>query len=246
MKGDVARVHSKLVEHVASVLEFLVVRIGLAQLRYCLAVTWLSLVIFVLSEVYATQGELADCLVDAIAGALLGGELIVLDCLDGVATGEVEVANGIVNLVEVFLVAVVASHALEGIDLALDVVALEHSTLLDACVELGAVGRRIAAASTLVGLIGFFFLACLVIELSQQEVKAHLLSAASSVYCFLKERHCIGVHLGLDVVVGKSQVGELLQSRVFDFAGMDVSEHIVGLGCPVHSAVAQSLPYLSL
>ena len=141
MKSDVARVHSELVEHVASVLELLVVWIRLAQLGYCLAVAWLSLIILVLSEVYATQGELADCLVDAIAGTLLGGELIVLDCLGGVATGEVEVTDGIVDLIEIFLVTVIASHALEGIDLALDVVALEHSTLLDACVELGAVGR---------------------------------------------------------------------------------------------------------
>ena len=246
LQRHVARVHRQLVEHVAAVLELLVVGVVLAKLWNSLAVAWLSLVILVLCKVDASQRELADGLVDAVAGALLGGELIVLDGVHGVASGEIQVANGVVNLVEVFLVAVVVSHALEGFHLAVDVLALEHGALLDARVELGAVGRAAATAGALVGLVGFLLLPVLVIELSQQEVQSHLLSAAGAINGFLKIGQRLVVHLALDVVVGKGKIGELVEPLVVDLLGVDVHEHVVGLGGPVHGAVAQCLPYLCL
>ena len=140
LKGHVARVDCQLIEHVATVLELLVVRIVLAELWNCLAVARLCLVVLVLSKINASQRELTDGLVDAVASTLLGSKFVVLDSFSSVATGEIEVTNGVVNLVEVFLVAVISGHALECLDLAVDVVALEYGTLLDACVELGAVG----------------------------------------------------------------------------------------------------------
>ena len=73
LQSHVARVDGELIEHVAAVLELLVVGVALAQLRDCLAVAWLSLVILVLGKVDAAQRQLADGLVDAVAGALLGG-----------------------------------------------------------------------------------------------------------------------------------------------------------------------------
>ena len=244
LQSHVARVHRQLIEHVAALLELLVVGVILAKLRNGLAVAWLCLVILVLSKVDASQGELADGFVNAVACAFLGCQLIVLDGVGGVATCEVEVANGIVNLVEVFLVAVVACHALEGFYLAVDIAALEHGTLLDAGIELSAVGRTAAASCTLVGLVGFLFLPYLVIELSQEEVQANLLSTAAAVDGFLKERHGLSIHFTLDIIVGKGKVGKLLQPLVLNLAGVYVGKHVVGLGGPVHSAVTQGLPNL--
>ena len=240
----VARVHCQLVEHIAAVLEHLVIGIILAELRNCLAIARLCLVILALSKIDAAQRELAYCLVDAVARALLGSKLIVLDGMNSVATCEIKIAYGIVNLVEIFLVAVVARHALEGLYLAVDVVTLEHSTLLDASVKLGAVGRTAAASRLLIGLIGFLLLPGLIIELPQQEVEPHLLSAACPFHGFFHVGHRLGVHLALDIVVGKGEVSQLIQPVIFNPVRMNVRQHVVGLGGPFHGTVAQRLPNL--
>ena len=149
-------------------------------------------------------------------------------------------------MVEIFLVAVIARHALERLHLAVDVVALEHSALLDASVELGAIGGVAAAAGALIGLIGLLLLACFIIELSQQEIKAHLLPSAGAFHSLLQVGHCLGIHLALDVIVGKGEIGELVEPLILDALGVDVHQHVVGLGGPVHGAIAQRFPYLRL
>ena len=83
---------------------------------------------------------MADGLIYAVAGTLLGSEFVVLDGTCGVVMREVQVADSIINLVQIVLVAVVAGHALERLDLTGDVGALIDGALLDAGIELGAVG----------------------------------------------------------------------------------------------------------
>ena len=97
--------------------------------------------------------------------------------MGGVVSRQVQIADGIVNLVEIFLVAVVASHVFECAHLTGNVVALVNRALLDAGVELGAVAGIVAAAGALEGLICQVFLVKFLIELAQQEILANLLRA---------------------------------------------------------------------
>ena len=246
LQGHVARVHRELVEHVAALLDFLVVGILLVDLRHGLAVAGLGQVILALGKVDTAQPELAYGLVDAVARALLGRRHIVFYGPGRVAAREIEVAYGIVYLVEILLVAVVAGHGLERLHLALDVLALEHGTLLDARIELGAVGRAHAAAGPLVGLVGQLILPRFLIELPQQEVEPHLLPAVLPVQRSAQVGNGLGIFLVLDVVVGKGQVGQRQQPLVVNLVDVHVGKHVVGLGGPAHGAVAQGLPQVAL
>ena len=246
LQGYVARVHSQLVEHVAAVLQELVVGIVLADLRQGLGVAGLCQVILVLCEVHPAQRELADGLVDAVACAFFGGLHIVFDGAGGVAARQVEVADGIIDLVEVRLVAVVSSHAFERAYLAGDVHSAVDGALLDACVELGAVGRAAAAAGVLESAVGQVVLLGFLIELSQQEIQAHFLPAFGSLHGLCQIGDGLLVAVALDIIVGPGQVSQRADTLVGDFVDMDMSQHVVGLGGPPHGAVAQRFPNLRL
>ncbi len=109
------------------------------QLRDGLGIAGLGQVIAVAVEVETAERHLRDGLLDASAGRLFGCKHIVGYCIGGVAPREIEIAYGIIDLVEILLVAVIAGHALEGLDLRAYVGPLKHLALLDAGVELGAV-----------------------------------------------------------------------------------------------------------
>ena len=183
LQGHVASIYSQLIKHVAALLDGLIVGVVFAELWHGLGIARLSQVILVLSKVDATQLELADGLVDAVAGALLSSKDIVLNRMGGVVSRQVQIADGIVNLVEIFLVAVVASHVFERAHLTGNVIALVDRALLDAGVELGAVAGIVAAAGALEGLICQVFLVKFLIELAQQEVLANLLRAFRTLHC---------------------------------------------------------------
>ena len=177
LQRHILRIHSEFVKHVAALLEHIVVGVVIVDQRNGLGIAHLCIVILASGEVDAAQRELADGFVHAVAGALFGSEPVVLDGAERIAVGEVQVADGVVDLVQIVLVAVIAGHALQGLDLAGDVGALIHCALLDARVELGAVGRTAAAACLLVGQIGVALVPDIFIELSEQETHAGLLVA---------------------------------------------------------------------
>ena len=177
LQEDVLGIYGELIEHVAALLEHLVVGIIVVDQGDSLGVAHLSLVILAPVEVDAAQCQLADGLLYTIAGALFGGEPVVLDSAQGVTVREVQVANGVIDLIEVFLVTVISGHALQRFDLAGDVGALIDGALLDAGVELGAVSRAAAAAGLLIGQVGVALVAHILVELTEQEVHPHLLVA---------------------------------------------------------------------
>ena len=227
-------------------LKHLEVGIGLRNLRYGLGVARLRLVILALGKVDAAQGELADGLVDAIAGALLGGLDITLHGVHGVASRQVQVAYGVVNLVEVCLVAVVARHGTQGAHLLVNVLALIHGALLDAGVELGAIGGTATAAGTTVGLVSHCLVASVLIELSQEEIQAGALAALGTLHSLAQIGNGLLILRGLDVVVGHGQIGERTHALVLNLVDVHMHQHVVGLGGPPHGAVTQSLPHLCL
>ena len=225
-------------------LDSLIVGVVLVELRHGLGIARLRLVIFVLGKVDAAQFELADGLVDAVAGTLLGGKDVVLNRMHGVFTRQVQVADGVVYLVEIFLVAVVAGHVLERAHFSGDVIALVNCALLDAGVELGAVACVVAAAGAFEGLIRQVFLVEFLVELTQQEVLANLLRAFCALHCLGKVGHGQRGQLLLHIIVGKRQVGKRADALVVDLVQVDVREHIVGLTGPTHGTVTQGLPHL--
>ena len=227
-------------------LELLVIGVVLTDLWDSLGVAGLRLVILVLGKVDAAQRNLADGLVDAVACALLGGKDVVLDGLGGILTGEVEVADGIVDLVKILLVAVVAGHMLERAHLAGDVKALVDRALLDAGIELGAIVRAVAAAGALIGFVGQVLLSQFLIELTEQEVLSHLLRSLCALDGLGQIGHSLGGHVLFDVVVSIGQIGQRANAFVVDLVDVHVREHIVGLTGPAHSAIAQCFPNLGL
>ena len=80
-------------------------------------------------EIDATQGELADGLVHTVARALFGSKFVVLYCICGITVREVEVTDGIINLVEIVLVIVRGCHASQLLDGALGVISGHDLTL---------------------------------------------------------------------------------------------------------------------
>ena len=159
--------------------------------------------------------------------------------------GKVQVADRVIDLVQIHLVAVVTGHALQGLDLAGDVCALIDGALLDAGIELGTVGRTAAAARLLVGQISVVLVAHLLIELSQQEAHSHLVIALEALDGFRQIGDGLLGFLGLDMVVGKGGVGQSANFLVGDLVQVHVGQDVVGLGGPPHGAVAQGLTHLA-
>ena len=149
-------------------------------------------------------------------------------------------------MVQIFLIAVIARHALQRLDLACDIGALIDGALLDARVELGAVGRAAAATCRLVRQISVVLVADVLIELTQQEIHAHLLVALEALDGLRQIGDGLLGFLSLDMVVGKGGIGQCTHLFVGNLVKVDVGKHVVGLGGPAHSAIAQGLTHLAL
>ena len=111
LQSHVLRIHGEFVEHIAALFEEFVVGIFLIEQRYCFGEARLRQVVLMAGKINVAQSDLAYGFIYAVAGAFLSGEHIVGNGLGGVAAREIEVAYGIVYLVEIFAVAVEASHA---------------------------------------------------------------------------------------------------------------------------------------
>ena len=245
LQRHVAGIHRQLVEHIAALFQFTEIGVGFAQERNRLGIAGLGEVVLALREVDAAECELANRLVDAVARAFLRRQLVVCHGVHGVEAREVEVADGVIHLVEVFLVAVVVRHALEGFHLRHDVGALKHCALLDAGVEFGAVGRAARTAGTLECLVGELLFASVLIELTEQEVQTHFLRPLAALDGFGEVWNGLDVFIRFDIEVGKRQVGKRAYAFALDLVDMHMRQHVVGLGGPAHGAIAQRLPNLA-
>ena len=245
LQGDVLGIDSQFVEHIAALLEQFVVGIVLVDQRNGFGIAGLCVIILAPCKVDATQGQLADGLVHTVAGTLFGSEPVVLDGVERVAMGEVEVTDSVIDLIQVFLVAVIAGHTLQGFHLAGNVGTLIDGALLDAGVEFRAIGRTAATTGLLVGKICVVLVAHLFVKLSEQEIHPHLFIALEAFNGFGKIRDGQFWLLSLDVIIGKGGVGQCADAFIGDFIQMDVGEHVIGFGWPPHSAIAQGLTNLA-
>ena len=238
----ILRVQRQLVEHIAAALEHSVVWPRLRQLRHGLGVAWLRLGVVMLGEIERAECDLRYGLLDARTGGFLHRLLVVGYSLGCIAARQVEIADGVVYLVEVFLVAVVARHTAQGFHLLGDVGAGEYLALLDAGVELGAVRSRRAAAGFAVVFVSQLFMAHQLLNLPHQEVQARLLRSRGQLQGFGEHRLGLVVEFLLDQQVGVSGVVQLTDGLRGQLVGLDAVEDALGFEKPVHGAVGAGLP----
>ena len=244
--GDVLRVGGQLVQDVRAPLQRVQAGIVFRQLGHGLGVAGLGLLVAAFVVEKAAEADVEDGLVDAVAGRFGRTLLVVLDGLGGVAAAEVEVADGVVNLVEVLLVAVVARHASQGLHLAGDVGAAEHLALADAGVELRAVGCRRGRGGASEGLVSLLLVAGALVYLAQEEGQTRFL-CCRPVACRRLEEGCgLGVLLLADVQHRPVKVVEVLQVFVGEVLLFYAYENLLGLVKPVHGQVGAGLPQLRL
>ena len=74
-----------------------------------------------LSVIQGAEGYLRQSFGDTPVHGFLYGQGVVLLCLRGVLAAQVEVADSVEYLVQVFLVALVAGHSFKGLYFSLDI-----------------------------------------------------------------------------------------------------------------------------
>ena len=126
---DVLCVGRQFVEHIAAQTYRVEPGEVLGELRHRLGYARLRQVVAVLVEVEFAQSQISQRLVIALACALADRQTVVGHSLGGVAAAEIEIAYGVIYLVEVLGIAVIAHHAPQSLDLRLDIVALIHLAL---------------------------------------------------------------------------------------------------------------------
>ena len=161
----------------------------------------------------------------AASGGLGNAFLVGSDGLQGVFLSQVDITDGIVYLIEIFLVVVGCRHALQLAYHLPAVVCRHHLGHRDAGVELQFV-RRIEAHHVLESLVGFLLVADGSLQLSHQVPFACLLLAAHLVADYLFETRNRLCRFALaDMVVGKGVIPFLLSTPV-DGIAPDVADYI--------------------
>ena len=213
----------QLVEYLGAVGELAVVGAVLVQQAYRLAIAAAGVAKLLLLPVEVAQTQQQHALLYTVAHRLLGTLLIGTDGMSGVAVSQIDVADGIVYLVEIFLVVVRCSHTAQTAYHAARLPLGHYLGLGDAGVELELVGRVEAhhAAEGVVGRVGFAHGG---IELAQQIPLAGSLLAA----------HLVAYHA--------AQIGDgaLIFGRVYVVVGIGVVPLLDG--APVHG-VARHVAY---
>ena len=158
-----------------------------------------------------------------------------------VVLGHVDVADGIVDLVQEVLVIVRTRHTFQTTDLTLEVRGWHHLGLGNAGVELQLVGR-IESDDMLVGIVGIFTITQLGVYLSHQKPFAGFLLAA---FFVLDDLSQIGdgflKALAVDVKVGIGVVPVLDGTVVHAVAAL-LGDDVFGFIQPVHFRIALCLP----
>ena len=171
---DGVSVGHQFVEHLRAVRQFLVVRALFVQQSDGFAIAALRVVVFFLYPVEIAELQQQHAFFNAAARGFLVAFLVGANGAGRVFLHEVDVAHGVVDLVQVVLVVVVGSHAPQLPD-HLGTVALgHHFRLCYAGVEVQLVGRVLCTHFS-VGPVGLLFVAERGLYLSQQEVFACLL-----------------------------------------------------------------------
>ena len=218
----------QLIEHLRTVRQLLIVVALLVEQSNGLAIASLGIAKFLLCPIQIAQLQQQHTFLNAVPCGLFGTLLIVGNGACGVFLGKVNVADGIINLVEIILVVVGCGHALEAPNHLLRLVGGQHLCLGNLGVELQLV-RRVQANHLSESLVGFGLVSQRGLQLAHEVPFARALLLAHLV---LDDVAQVGNGLGVvgrvDVVVGVGVVPLLARSPMQAVA-LHVSYDILGV-----------------
>ena len=185
--------------------------------------------------------EQQHALLDTAAGGLLVAFLVGTDGICGVALQQVDIAHGIIHLVEILRILIRTGHRLQPADHLLRVTTSHHLAHGDAGIELQLVGGIHAHHAT-EGLIGIVALAQCGIQLTQQEVFAGFLLAAHLVLDgFLQVGNGFLEAFRVDIVRGVGIV-PLLHGTPVHRVALHLIDYVLGIVDPVLLNIAFGQP----
>ena len=192
--------------HVVVVFTFLV------EQSQCSGITFLRLDKFLLLPVELAQMQPHDALLHTVARALLHTVLVSPYGMRGVFLGEVDITDGVVHLVEIFLVLWVARHGLELTDHTLAVGSRHDLRHFDPRVESQFV-RRVLPRHLLECLVCLCVVARGMVELSKEEVHTgFLIGSLRFTYGVFEIGNCLGVLFLSDLAVSQNGVPDRKQA----------------------------------
>ena len=228
LQVDGVGIGCQLVEYLRAFRQLLVVVAVLVQQSDGLSVAASGIAELLLLPVQVAQVQQQHTLLNAVARALLVALLVGGNGVHGVFLCEVDIADGIVHLVQVFLVVVVGGHALQLAYHLACPAASHHLGHGDAGVELNLVGG-IQPHHVLESLVGLRALALCRIDLSQQIPFARLLLLAHLVLDYLLQvGNGLVKPLLVQVVVGIGVV-PLLHGAPVQRVAVHLRYHVLGI-----------------
>ena len=231
----------QLVEHLGAFGQLLVVGTLLVEQSDGLAVATLGVIVFLKIPIQVAQLEQQHTFLYPRAGCLLVAFLVGRNGSGGVALCQVDVADGIIHLVEIVLVVVVGGHAFQPADHLLRLSLRQHLGHGNAGVEVELVGRG-KPSDVAVGLVSLALVAHGFLQLAHEEPLARLLLAAYLVLDALAQiGNGLGVVARMDVIVGIGEVPFLACAPV-DAVALHVAHHILGIVKPALLNIAFGQP----
>ena len=229
------------VEHLRAVRQLLVVAPFLVEQSDGLAIAAVGVAEALHLPVQVAERQQQYAFLNAVAGGFLVSFLVGADGLQRVVLGQVDVADGVVHLVEVFLVVIVGCHSLQTTDHLLGVALCHYLGLCDAGVELQLVGRM-TAHGLAEGLICLLAVPQQVLDLSHEEPLPGALCVAPLVLDDLIEiGHGLLVVAQTDIVVGVGVVPVLDGPVVYRVAA-HVAYHVLRVVEPSQFGIALGQP----
>ena len=229
------------VEHFRPLRQFLVVGTLLVEQSDGLTVAALSVVELLLSPIDVAQLQQQHAFLDAATRCFLVAFLIVGNGTRCVALCQIDVTDGVVDLVQIVLVVVRGSHTLQPAHHLLPLPGSHHLGHGDASVELRLIGR-VLGNHFLESFVGGFLVAQLCFQLSKQIVFAGLLLLS---HLLLDDAPQVGnglfVVTRVDIVVGIGVVPFLLRPPV-DGVTAHVTNHVFGVVYPILLNIAFRQP----
>ena len=223
----------QLVKHLGAFGELLVVLALLVEKSDCLSVTATRVAELLLFPVQVAQPQQQHAFLYAAAGGFFVAFLVCGDGVRRVALVQINVADGVVNLVEVILVVVICRHAFQSANHLFGIVCRHHLGHGDAGVELQLVGR-VLADDAFERFVSQLAVSERSLQLSHEKPLAGFLLAAHLVLDdFAQVGDGFLVFAGVYVIVGVGVV-PLLHCPPVERVALHIAYHVLGI---VHPAL---------
>ena len=230
-------VGTEFVEHLRPLCQLFVVLALLVEQSDGLAVASLSVAELLLQPIKVAEFQEQNTLFDTTPRGFLVALFVGGNGLHRIALRQINIADGVIDLVEIIFVLVRCRHSLQTTDHRLRLTSSHHLRHRDSGIERDFVGR-ILRNHLLISLVGLLTMAQFRFQLSQKIVFTGFLALSTLVFDdFFQIRHRLGIVARVDVVVGHRVVPFLLRPPVNRVAP-HIANHVLGVVNPVLFDVA--------